>query len=132
MKLGRNTLCCMLVFICLPVVSLAGEIPVINITDKTDPKIAELYQQYQSIQDRIDEIQAERIDKLGDNYRALKENEQSLENRTLTSTTMAATGVGGMELAQGLAEQRNEVAKQVLAKCEERSSKTFDAHGFFM
>ena len=36
----------------------------------------------------------------------LREKEQSLENRTLTAGTMALTGIGGMELAQGLAEQR--------------------------
>lgn len=91
---------------CLPVISWAGEIPVINITDKTNPEITELYKQYQDIQGKIDQIQSERVDKLGDNYKALKENEQSLENRTLTATTTAATGAGGMELAQGLAEQK--------------------------
>ena len=40
-----------------------------------------------------------------DAYKVAKENEQSLENRTLTAVTTAATGIGGMELAQGLAEQ---------------------------
>ncbi|MBO4672215.1 MAG: InlB B-repeat-containing protein [Alphaproteobacteria bacterium] len=40
-----------------------------------------------------------------EDYDAAKENEQSLANRTLGSLSMAATGIGGMELAQGLAEQ---------------------------
>ena len=39
-------------------------------------------------------------------YEDAKANEQSLANRTLTAVTTAATGIGGMELAQGLAEQK--------------------------
>ena len=39
-------------------------------------------------------------------YADAKENENSLANRTLGSVTMAATGIGGMELARGLAEQK--------------------------
>ena len=39
-------------------------------------------------------------------YEDAKANEQSLANRTLTALTVAATGIGGMELARGLAEQR--------------------------
>ena len=42
----------------------------------------------------------------GKSYEEAKANEQSLANRTLTSLTTAATGIGGMELAQGLAEQK--------------------------
>jgi hypothetical protein len=38
-------------------------------------------------------------------YKNARENEQSLANRTLTAVTTAATGIGGMELARGLAEQ---------------------------
>ncbi|MFQ6739761.1 MAG: hypothetical protein ACLRFJ_03805 [Alphaproteobacteria bacterium] len=39
-------------------------------------------------------------------YLAAKEREQSLANRMLGGATMALTGIGGMELAQGLAEQK--------------------------
>ena len=39
-------------------------------------------------------------------YEDAKANEQSLANRTLTAASIAATGVGGMELAMGLAEQK--------------------------
>ncbi len=42
----------------------------------------------------------------GKSYEEAKANEQSLANRTLTAVTTAATGIGGMELAQGLAEQK--------------------------
>ena len=45
-------------------------------------------------------------------YQRAKENEQSLANRTLSSLTMAATGIGGMELARGLAEQKADKAAQ--------------------
>lgn len=38
-------------------------------------------------------------------YKEAKEKEQSLENRTLTALSTAATGIGGMELMQGMAEQ---------------------------
>ena len=38
-------------------------------------------------------------------YEEAKANEQSLANRTLTAVSTAATGIGGMELARGLAEQ---------------------------
>lgn len=50
------------------------------------------------------------IEKAQKKYDAAKENEQSLENRTLGSLTMAATGIGGMELAQGLSEQKADKA----------------------
>ncbi len=44
--------------------------------------------------------------KLKQKYEAAKEKEQSLANRTLTAATVAATGIGGMELAMGLSEQK--------------------------
>lgn len=43
-------------------------------------------------------------------YDEAHENEQSLANRTLTAVTTAATGIGGMELARGLAEQSADAA----------------------
>lgn len=80
--------------------------PTLTITENTNPKIAELYQQLQDAQNKIDEIKSEHLDKLSENYQAVHENEQSLENRALTATTTAATGIGGMELARGLSEQK--------------------------
>lgn len=90
---------------CLPIITQASEVPDLTITENTNPKIVELYQQLQDAKSKIDKIQSERMDKLSENYQALKENEQSLENRTLTAATTATTGIGGMELARGLAEQ---------------------------
>lgn len=45
------------------------------------------------------------IDEAQKAYSNAKANEQSLANRLLGGATMAATGIGGMQLAQGLAEQ---------------------------
>lgn len=39
-------------------------------------------------------------------YEDAKANEQSTANKTLTALTTAATGIGGMELARGLSEQK--------------------------
>lgn len=39
-------------------------------------------------------------------YEKAKANEQSLANRTLTALSIATMGIGGMELARGLAEQK--------------------------
>ena len=47
----------------------------------------------------------ERIKKLEEDYKNAKERETSVANRILSGATIAATGLGGMELAQGIAEQ---------------------------
>lgn len=91
---------------CLPIMTWASEVPNLTITENTNSKIVELYQQLQDAKTKIDKIQSERMYKLSENYQALKENEQSLENRTLTAATTVATGIGGMELARGLSEQK--------------------------
>lgn len=58
--------------------------------------------------DKIAELNtiSQNLKKLEDAYQQAKERETSLANRTLTAMTMAATGIGGMQLAQGLAEQK--------------------------
>ena len=111
MMIGRKLVfCCFMA--CLPVITWASEVSNITITENTNPKIAELYQQLQDVQNKVSQIKSERMDKLSENYQAVKENEQSLENRTLTATTTAATGIGGMELTQGLAEQKADKAAE--------------------
>ena len=47
----------------------------------------------------------DKLQSLKDKYESAKANEQSLANRTLTAATTAATGIGAMQLAQGLAEK---------------------------
>lgn len=51
------------------------------------------------------EEQEQKISELRDNADAMKEKEQSEANKMLGGTTMAATGIGGMQLASALAEQ---------------------------
>lgn len=48
---------------------------------------------------------AARLKAAEEKYNEAHENEQSMANKTLTAITTAATGIGGMELAMGLAEQ---------------------------
>jgi hypothetical protein len=59
---------------------------------------------------RLDKEAKECIDDLLDekikNYEDKKANEQSTANKTLTALTTAATGIGGMELAMGLSQQK--------------------------
>jgi len=67
----------------------------------SDTKRVEIFERVESAVGKLDE----NMDDLEQNYKDVKANEQSLANRTLTAATTAATGIGGMELAQGLAEQ---------------------------
>ena len=48
----------------------------------------------------------DKVKKAEEEYKKAKEKEQSLANRTLTAATTAAMGIGGMELAMGLSEQK--------------------------
>ena len=50
----------------------------------------------------VDDLLDEKIK----NYEDKKANEQSTANKTLTALTTAATGIGGMELAMGLSQQK--------------------------
>lgn len=55
---------------------------------------------------RTDEEKAQALAEKKQAFDDAKATEQSRENRMLTAATTAATGIGGMQLAQGLAEQR--------------------------
>lgn len=57
-------------------------------------------------------VDAKALSKKQDAYNDAKANEQSRENRMLTAATTAATGIGGMQLAQGLAEQKADKAAE--------------------
>ncbi len=54
------------------------------------------------------QVEKERLEQLKKAYEAAKKKEQSLANRTLTALSTAATGIGGMELARGIAEQNSD------------------------
>ena len=66
------------------------------------PERKELYEKIESLMKDLGQT----TDDLRQNYEDLKANEQSIENRTLTAVTTAATGIGGMELAMGLSQQK--------------------------
>ena len=51
------------------------------------------------------QVEKERLEQLKKAYEAAKKKEQSFANRALTALSTAATGIGGMELLQGMAEQ---------------------------
>ena len=74
----------------------------------SDTKRVEIFKRVESAVGKLDE----NMNDLEQNYKDVKENEQSLANRTLTAATTAATGVGGMKLAQGLAEQKADAAAE--------------------
>ena len=69
-----------------------------EITNDTVLQVANAMAEHQANQEKIEKLQRA--------YDEAKANEQSLANRTLTAVTTAATGIGGMELARGLAEQK--------------------------
>ena len=56
------------------------------------------------------QVKSERLEELKRTYEEAQANEQSFANRALTAASVAAAGVGGMELAIGLAEQRADKA----------------------
>ena len=57
-------------------------------------------------------VRTNQLKKLEDAYKKAKENETSLKNRLVSGLSMAATGIGGMQLAQGLAEQSADEAAE--------------------
>lgn len=69
-----------------------------QITDNTVMQVVNAMVEHQ--------VNQESLEKLQKAYEEAKAREQSLANRTLTALTVAATGIGGMELARGLAEQK--------------------------
>lgn len=90
----------------------------------------EIYQQISELKQALQQNMQE----LKDNAEDMKKNEQSLANRTLTAVTTAATGLGGMELARGLSEQRaDKIAEQDMSayiktfRCEYGKGKSFKA-----
>ena len=65
-------------------------------------ELCELIEQLESLESESQE----NINKLRENAQAMKDNEQSLENRILGATGMATVGIGGMMAASAYAEQQ--------------------------
>lgn len=70
--------------------------------EKSEKWLAERREKEEMLQKSLN---PEQVKEAEDAYKTAKENETSLANRMLGGLTMAATGIGGMQLAQGLAEQ---------------------------
>ena len=66
----------------------------------------ELYQKLENLLASVEEKNKTMLSERQSAYKNAKENEQSTANKTLTALTTAATGIGGMELAMGLSEQK--------------------------
>ena len=65
----------------------------------------ESYDADEDEEEPVYEVDPEKLEEKRLVYEDARATEQSKENRLLTAATTAATGIGGMELAQGLAEQ---------------------------
>jgi len=61
----------------------------------------EIFEKISELKDAL----KQNLQELSDNLQDVQETEKSMENRILGGATIAATGLGGMQLAQGLAEQ---------------------------
>ena len=80
--------------------------------DAVETRQQEICAKLRELKSLEQELKTAAVQEAQDKYADAKENEQSLANRTLSSLTMAATGIGGMELARGLAEQNADKAAQ--------------------
>ena len=94
MKIKLILFCCLLPIKCV----CAGELNLDSMS------ITDLYKQLEAINYEYEELQKA--------YDDAKSRETSFANRMLGGLTMAATGIGGMELAQGLAEQNADEAAE--------------------
>ena len=88
----------------------------LNWDESDNPDRKDIYQQVESLVNNIKNVNQDissfqnqdenALNDKKDAYEDAKANEQSLANRTLTAASIAATGIGGMELAIGLSEQK--------------------------
>ncbi|MBO5705043.1 MAG: hypothetical protein J6R99_03435, partial [Alphaproteobacteria bacterium] len=79
-----------------------------NMTDEELLKFLDKMSEYKIKSNRLEELQKA--------YEEAKSREQSTANKMLTAATMAATGIGGMQLAQGLAEQKADAEAEAAMK----------------
>ena len=113
MKLGRIGFFWVCFAVCTPVIAVAAEYSSQNIGALLslfrslgwDEDLDTSHKDFFDKLNNLNKALEENLEELGDNAKAMEENEQSKENKMLTAATTAATGIGGMELARGLAEQ---------------------------
>ena len=83
------------------------------VATKCDDKVYNLDNGVCKIKDeRSDDEKKNALEEKRKAYEEAKKKEQSFENRALTAVTTAATGIGGMQLMQGLAEQSSDKAAE--------------------
>lgn len=76
-----------------------------GIANATDPKIHELYNQLKSRIKSYDQVEQEYMNDLRENATAMKDKEQSTENKLLGAVGIGGVGLGAMQMASGMAEQ---------------------------
>ena len=69
------------------------------------PEIRSAYEELNASVNKLETLEQEYLSKLQDNATAMKEKEQSTANKLLGGAAMGAVGIGGMQLASGLAEK---------------------------
>lgn len=76
-----------------------------GISSTTNPQIRELYEKLTVSIQEYENTEQKYMDDLRDNAKAMKETEQSTQNKTLGAAGIGATGLGGMQMASAMAEQ---------------------------
>lgn len=87
------------------IASTKNTLSTLTINENTDPAIKKLYEELSESVAAHDELSRNYQSDLQDNATAMKDKEQSTANKVLGGATIAATGIGGMQLASGLAEK---------------------------
>lgn len=77
----------------------------VTITENTSPEIKAAYEKLSESINVRDTLDTKYKSDLQENADAMKKTENSTANKLLGGTTMAATGIGGMQLMSGLAEK---------------------------
>ena len=75
-----------------------------GIQNTSNPKIRELYEKVKTQLDEFSNIESEYLDALQENATAMRDKEQSTENKLLGAAGIGATGIGGMQMASAMAE----------------------------
>jgi hypothetical protein len=94
---------------CLPVMAdvrgAKNTLGALRINENTDPAIKKLYDDLSQSVTAYEELSKNYQSDLADNAATVKDNEQSTANKMRSGLSIGASGIGGMQLASGLAEK---------------------------
>ena len=76
-----------------------------GISNTSNPQIRELYEKLTTSIQEYENTEQKYMDDLRDNANAMKETEQSTQNKTLGAAGIGTTGLGGMQMTSAMAEQ---------------------------